>query len=276
LSDGSTGRYPVAMTALVGLALLANGSTPHSGPYAANVRRAVEYLLRQADPESGLIGGEPAGRPMFGHGFAMLFLAQVYGSEGQPALRRRIGEALSGAVGLTARSQSRLGGWFYTPDSTDDEGSVTITQMQGLRACANAGIAVPAETVERALAYIRSSANADGGISYRAAEPGRSRPGITCAAVATLYAGGAYEGALVESALRYARANVPLTAPSPAGGTHFFYSHLYLSQVMYFRGGQQWRDYFQGIRTWMLQCQQEIFINGFCWFTFCLALLLLV
>ncbi|MCK4284202.1 MAG: terpene cyclase/mutase family protein [Candidatus Brocadiae bacterium] len=231
LSDGSTGRYPTAITALAGLALLANGSTCYSGKHTTNVRAAVEYILQHADADTGLIGGQEAGRPMFGHGFAMLFLAQVYGSEGEPALQRRIRAALVNAV--------------------------TITQMQGLRACANAGIAVPSGTVKRALGYIRQSANPDGGIAYRAGVAGPSRSGITCAAVATMYAAGLYEDELVENAFRYATENVSVVAPSRAGGTHFFYSHLYLSQVVYFRGGRQWEEYFRGIRNWLLEAQNE-------------------
>jgi hypothetical protein len=257
LSDGSTGRFPTAISALAGLALLANGSTAYSGPQAENVRRAVRYLLDRADPTTGLIGGQESGRPMFGHGFAMLFLAQVYGSEGQPALRQRIREVLLGAVALTARSQSELGGWYYTPDSDEDEGAVTMTQLQGLRACANAGLPVPEETVARALDYIRKSARPDGGIAYRADRPGDSRPAITCAALASLYAAGIYEGELVERGLRYARANVPTTAPRPSGGTHFFYAHLYLSEVLYFRGGDEWRDYFEAISGWLAAMQRE-------------------
>ncbi|MHC4593195.1 MAG: prenyltransferase/squalene oxidase repeat-containing protein [Planctomycetota bacterium] len=257
LSDGSTGRYPVAMTALAGLALLASGNTCYSGAYAGNVRAAVEFLLQHADPETGLIATHEAGRPMFGHGFAMLFLAEAYGSEGQTTLQRRIHAALTKAVELTARTQSDLGGWYYTPDSDQDEGAVTVTQMQGLRGCASAGIPVPPQTVERALGYIHRSANSDGGIAYRAGEPGDSRPGITCAALATMYAAGMYEDELVENALRYARDNVPLSAPRRAGGTHFFYSHLYLSQVMYFRGRQDWRDYFSGIRAWLLEVRND-------------------
>jgi hypothetical protein len=214
----------------------------------------VEYLLRRSDPETGLIGGG-AGRPMFGHGFAMLFLCQVYGSEGQTALRRRIRGALEAAVDLTARSQSALGGWYYTPGSPEDEGAVTVTQMQALRACANAGIPVPRQTVEAAMGYIRQSANPDGGIAYRAGVPGPSRPGITCAALATLYAAGLYEGPLVEGAYRYARAHVSQTAPRAGGGLHFFYSHLYLAQVVYFRGGAQWRDYFAELSAWLVQAQ---------------------
>ncbi len=256
LSDGATGRYPVAMTALAGLALIAEGNTCYSGPHAERVRGAVKYLLRRSDPETGLIGGGP-GRPMFGHGFAMLFLAQVYGSEGQTALRRRVRAVLEAAVGLTAGSQSELGGWYYTPGSAEDEGAVTVTQMQGLRACANAGIPVPGRTVERALGYIRRSVNPDGGIAYRAGVPGESRPGITCAALATLYAGGLYEGPLVEAAYRFARANVALTAPRPTGGLHFYYSHLYLSQVMYFRGGAEWAHYFSELSDWLVRFQNE-------------------
>ena len=257
LSDGSTGMYPVAMSALAGLALLANGNTCYSGPYADNVRRAAEYLLQQADAETGLIGRQDAGRPMFGHGFAMLFLAEVYGSEAQPALQGRIATVLGNAVTLTARSQNRLGGWYYTPDSMQDEGAVTITQAQGLRACADAGIPVPPQTIQNALNYIRRSANPDGGIAYKASEPGESRAAITCAAIATMYASGLYHGEFVENALRYARQNIPLAGPSRQGGTHFYYAHLYLSQVMYFRGGSEWQDYFSGIRPWLIQVQNE-------------------
>src|SRR6185295_1471896 len=49
------GRYPTAMTALSGLAFLCEGSTTTQGKYADNVRRAVDYLIRQSRP-NGLIG----------------------------------------------------------------------------------------------------------------------------------------------------------------------------------------------------------------------------
>jgi squalene cyclase len=256
LSDGATGLYPTAMTSLAGLALLAEGNTCYSGPHAPNVRRAVEYLLQQADPATGLIGGYEGGRPMFGHGFAMLFLAQVYGTEGQEDLRRRIRAVLTKAIALTVSSQSKLGGWYYTPGSPEDEGAVTVTQMQGLRACADAGLPVPAATVEAAMAYIRRAANPDGGIAYRAGIPGESRPGITCAALAVMYAAGIYKSDLVTNALAYVQKNVATRAPSSAGGGHFFYEHLYLAQVMYFRGGDAWRDYSASLNAWLAEAQR--------------------
>jgi hypothetical protein len=59
----------------------------------------------------------------------------------------------------------------------------------------------------------------------------------------------------VENALRYALKTVPLSAPSHAGAVHFFYSHLYLSQAVYFRGQHEWQDYFGRIRSWLLEAR---------------------
>jgi hypothetical protein len=44
--------------------------------------------------------------------------------------------ALAGLALLAA------GGWYYSPDSDRDEGSVTVTQIQGLRAARNAELAL--------------------------------------------------------------------------------------------------------------------------------------
>jgi hypothetical protein len=243
------------MTALAGLALLADGNLPSSGHHAVAVRRAVDYLLAASDPVTGLIGGQEMGRPMFGHGYAMLFLAQVYGSEGDADLRKRIRETLQKAVELSVKAQNPWGGWYYTPTTENDEGAVTITQIQGLRACADAGIAVPPKSIDGAIGYIKKSVNPDGGIAYRASAPGESRPAITCAALAVLYSAGQYESELVKKALAYAMDNVPMTGVTARGGGHFFYAHLYLSQVMYIRGGEEWKQYFEPIRNWLLTAQ---------------------
>ena len=44
----TAGNYPTAMTALAGCALLCSGSTSTQGPYARNIRRAVDYLISQS------------------------------------------------------------------------------------------------------------------------------------------------------------------------------------------------------------------------------------
>src|SRR5262245_65085271 len=46
--EGSNGQYPVAMTALAGMALLAEGSTAQQGKYAKNIAKARDYLMSQS------------------------------------------------------------------------------------------------------------------------------------------------------------------------------------------------------------------------------------
>ena len=154
---------------------------------------------------------------MYGHGFATMYLAQVYGMEEDAKRQERLHRILTKAVAVISGSQSRYGGWYYTPESSSDEGSVTITQLQALRACRNAGITVPVKTIQGAVAYIKKSANSDGGIRYRAQGGGSSRPAITAAAVATLYFAGKYDDPMAEKALQYSLKRMPISG----GGASF-------------------------------------------------------
>ncbi|NOY29446.1 MAG: hypothetical protein GXP28_04485, partial [Planctomycetes bacterium] len=47
-----------------------------------------------------------------------------------------------------------------------DEGSTTITQVQGLRSCRNAAIPVPKEIIDKAIGYIHKCTHTDGGVQY--------------------------------------------------------------------------------------------------------------
>jgi len=249
--------YPSAMTALAGLALMAAGNTPTEGEYAVNVRRAVDYCLSCAN-RNGLIAriGEEGSRPMYGHGFSMLFLAQAYGMEQDPDLQRRIRRVLGRAVRLTSRSQSRDGGWLYTPDANGDEGSVTVTQIQALRAARNAGIKVPKSTINRAVQYIAKCANADGGISYSLRNRGSSRPAITAAAVATLYNAGEYDNPVALKALDYIKKHIQDGKSSRLWAGHAYYTTLYASQAMYLSGEENWRGFFPERRDHLVEQQK--------------------
>lgn len=248
---GQQGAYPTAMTALAGMALLGSGSTPSRGPHWQSVRRATDFLVSCAD-ETGLIGAPAEGRSMYGHGFATMFLAQVHGMEEDLPRRKRLVEVLEAAVRLIADSQSDAGGWLYTPEDDGDEGSVTVTQIQSLRACRNAGLIVPPTTVQGAVDYIRKCANPDGSIRYSLRSGGPGRAPITAAAVAVLYNAGRYEDPLAESALKYAVRNLPVNGRSG----HYFYAHLYLAQALYQQGGDRWADYYTSLAARLMREQQ--------------------
>ena len=240
---GNSGRYPTAMTALAGTALLCEGSTTTQGKYARNIRRAVDYLLGRSR-RNGLIGDPTRDdRYTYGHGFSMLFLSQVLGEEEDIDRRNELVEALGQAVVFTGRAQTKAGGWGYVSakDGNDfDEGSTTITQVQGLRGCRNAGVPVPKEIIDKAIAYIHKCTQSDGGVAYNS-KGGGSRPAITAAAVACLYNAGEYDSKYVPRQLEYCKGK--LKDISNRGFGHWHYAHYYYSQVMYREGGKTWEDY---------------------------------
>ncbi|MFN5470204.1 MAG: prenyltransferase/squalene oxidase repeat-containing protein [Pirellulaceae bacterium] len=239
----NTPPYPTAIAALAATAMLCSGSTATQGPYAKAISRAADFLLSKSR-DNGLIG-EPVAdiRYTYGHGFSMLFLSQVLGEEGFLERRKELVEALRKAVQFCGQAQTPSGGWGYVSarDGNDyDEGSTTITQVQGLRGCRNAGIPVPSQIIEAAKKYIYSCQNPDGGISYSSKQMGTSRPAITAASLATLYNAGDYDSKHVPEMLAYAKQKLhDINNESETFG-HWHYTYLYYSQVVYRQGDTEW------------------------------------
>lgn len=254
------GGYPVAMTSLAGLALLMDGNTTTQGRYAPQVDRAANYLLRSLTPTGLIARGEADSRPMYGHGFSMLFLAELHGMTDDVARAKEIQRVLGEAVQLTARAQSRLGGWIYTPDARNDEGSVTITQVQALRAARNAGVAVPKTVIDQAMEYLVISQNSDGGIRYTAATGGASRAPLAAAAVCCWYNAGEYDNPRAKRALEYCKQT--LKGDGPHGG-HDYYAHLYYAQALWIGNDPIWDDYFGKRRDFLLRQQNAT--EGYWW-----------
>ncbi len=253
---GGYGTYPAAMSGLAGMALIASGSTPTRGKYWREVRQSVDFLLKHADPRTGVVSvAQEEGRSMYGHGFATLYLASVYGMEEDTRKQERLKKVLDKAVELISASQSAAGGWLYTPDSNGDEGSVTVTQVQALRACRMAGIVVDKRTVDRAVDYIKRCQNPDGSIRYSLSSGGGGRPAITAAAVVVLYNAGVYDDQpFVEKAYEYCKKAIQVTVDNT--GYHY-YTHLYWSQALYQHGGKDWTDYYAKKSAWLLQQQKS-------------------
>lgn len=238
-------KYPTAMTALAGIAMLAEGSTTMQGKYAANIRKAVDYLTARSRT-NGLIGDPNRDdRYTYGHGFSMLFLSQILGEEEDVERREELIDVLTRAVIFTGRAQTTSGGWGYVSakdGNNFDEGSTTITQVQGLRGCRNAGIPVPKEIIDKAINYIKKCTGSDGGVRYNlAGAGGGGRAPITAAALACLFNAGDYDSKYVPKLLKYCRRN--LGNISNTGFGHWHYAHYYYSQVLYREGGKKWEDY---------------------------------
>jgi len=238
-------QYPVSMTALAGMAFLAHGHTTTRGQYADTVRKAQRYIMANARPD-GLISSanEYGGRSMYGHGFSLLFLSCAYGMETDERTRRRMHQIIDKAVIMTAKAQSPLGGWTYTPNS-GDEGSVTITQMQALRAAHNAGFTVPEATVNKGVKYLENCKTPEGGIRYSFHSGNQTRLPISAAAITCLYSAGEYDSPLAESCLDYVFGRFQAQRDRfSKGGGHDYYAHLYAAQAFYQAGDDYWDAYF--------------------------------
>jgi hypothetical protein len=252
-ADGSFGRgrygRNVGITALAGIAFMADGHLPGRGVYGDVVERALEFVLAHST-ESGLLAAETSHGPMYGHGFAALFLAEIYGMNSQD---RRVHDALVKAVELIVGTQNDEGGWRYNPVPYDADVSVTIAQVMALRAARNAGIRVPRETIDRAVEYIRACQNPDGGFKYMLHTGGSAWP-RTAAGVATLFYAGIYEDDSIDRGIEYLmRVSLPgETRPSEA---HYYYGHYYAVQAMYLAGGEHWQRWWPAIRTELLSRQ---------------------
>jgi hypothetical protein len=241
----ANGMYPSAMTGMAGIALLAEGSTATQGKYAPNIRDAVEYLIKKSR-QNGLIGDDSDDRYTYGHGFGLLFLSQVFGEEEDETRRQELVDVMTKAVKFCGQSQTKAGGWGYVSakDGGDfDEGSTTITQVQALRGCRNAGIPVPKEVIDKAIGYIHrcSLQQGAGGVQYNI-HGGGGRPPISAAAIACLFNAGDYDDKFVPNLLKYCDKNLGDIASNNDYG-HWHYAHYYFAQVKYRQGGKDWETY---------------------------------
>lgn len=231
--DGSFGRNlyrgDAGVTSLAGMAFMASGSTPGRGPYGEHVGGALDYVLRRARPDGFITGEDPQmNRPMYGHGFAVLFLAECAGMSRRADLHRK----LAAGVKLIVGCQNEEGGWRYFPRPEEADISVSVCELTALRAARNAGVGVPKETIDRAVAYMRKCQNSDGGFMYQLSG-GPSAVPRSAAAFVGFYNAGFYDAAVLDPAADYLQA-----APPDPADPFFFYACYYLSQAAHFRGGE--------------------------------------
>jgi hypothetical protein len=242
----------VAVCSLAGLAFLSQGSTPGRGMYGRAIRRLLDYVLKN-EQENGFICNPAATShgPMYDHGFGTLFLAEVYGMAQRDDLRDR----LTRAVKLIVTSQNKEGGWRYEPRPVEADISVTVSQIMALRAAHNAGVYVPAETMDRCIDYVKRCQNADGGFMYML-QGGPSRFPRSAAGLVALYSVGIYEGDEVTRAVDYVMKHLPSKA-EPLRDTHYLYGQYYAVQAMWQAGGEYWEKWYPAIRETLLAQQSR-------------------
>src|ERR1043166_8913989 len=170
--EGDGGKHPVAMTGLVGLALLMEGKPSNDSrmgasrftkrKYSAEIRKAALWLLENSKADrDGLIFSEHVSettRYMQGHGLATLFLAGTLDGEADEARLKKLTDILNRAVKYIVKAQSTQGGWYHTSKVEGHDFAditTTVIQIQALQAASNAGIAIPEDAIGSAEDYLK-------------------------------------------------------------------------------------------------------------------------
>jgi hypothetical protein len=254
--EASGGAYPTTMTALAGMAFLMEGSTIRDGKYSEKIRKATDWFMERSQ-RTGLLGNPSnpteSSRYMYGHGYGMLFLATVYGEEEDGDRRRKLERILTKAVEFAGNAQTNRGGWGYVSAADGngfDEGSVTITQMQGLRAARNAGIVVPKKIIDRAHDYLKKCTTPRGGVIYSLAHGqafnGAERPTLTASAIACMFSAGEYNSEIGKKWLKYCQQTIPIDKSGRDSFGHWEYTHYYYAQSIYILGEKGYDRLFPG------------------------------
>lgn len=234
--DGSISnsrRYPVASTSLAIMAYTAAGHQPTDlTPQGKVLRDALRYILDQDKQTGEGYYGQADNSRMYGHGITTLMLCEMLGMGIDQDQDRQIRDRAERAIDLILkaqavkkRSQQYHGGWRYEPSSTDADLSITVWQVMALRAGKSAGIDVPAQAIDDAVAYLERSyketGRETGGFGY---EPGQHpRYATTAAGLLAMQVCGRYEHEQVIGAARFLRE----LGPQPHEQWFFYGSYYY-------------------------------------------------
>ena len=237
-----------APNALALLACMGRGHVPGRGPYRDVLEKGKNCILRTQDDNGLFVPQRIAGSgPMYQQGLATLAMAEMYGMDPDPELEI----ALRKAVDLLVRCQSEAGGWRYQPTPSDQDLSVTVMQIVALRAANNAEIPVPAETIEKAVNYVKSCYHPEGGYGYQAPE---QRPQTSAAGIVSLQLLGRYTDETIPKSLDFI-GGLPVEWGDGGGINYFYYFHYYAIQANYQAGGQYWANWHPRVRELFLEHQ---------------------
>jgi len=251
------GEGHLGVTALCGMAFLAGGHLPDRGRHREVVQRAENFVVQRAQ-QTGLLSS--AGTRMYSHAFGTLFLAEVYGMAGNA----RAKQTLEAAVNLIVDTQNAHGGWRYNAFDRQTDLSVTVCQLQALRAARNIGIRVPVGTIDRAMAYVKKSraTGYDHGLYYYkiygAGQYEKPREyAINAAAMTALSSAGVHDDDLSDPVLSFLEEDYPNLA-SGYYRDHFYYwyGNYYAAQAFYQFGGPRLRAFFSRLARDLLDAQR--------------------
>jgi hypothetical protein len=248
------GQTPdIGCTAMVGLALMAQGNTPIEGPRSREIRKIVNFLLTKVEnmpndditQEQGTQLQNKIGRHAHSF-FAALFLAEVSGEgyDSEP-VRQALRKVVAAIVG-TQTSDGHWGNQSWAPTLG------TVMGWVSLRAAHYSGIKVgnsPENTAEHLVKQMSGTQRNEGGSWMHTLY--KNATGIR-----VLYALGRENDDVAKKAFADVLGLVKRdnTAFSQAGGEEYLAFHL-ITETMLQKGGEDWKTWFPVVRDKIVSVQ---------------------
>lgn len=244
----------IGTTAMVGLALMAQGGTPVQGPNHTMLNRLTRFLVTQADNMSpNDITGQTAtqlqnkiGRHAHSF-FAALFFSQIVG-QGKNQLATE--EALRRVLGAIVRAQDSDGSW-----GSESWAPVlgTVMGWVSLRASHQAGLTVgaaPQKTAEHLLKKMQRNINNQRGWMHQLYK--------NATGIRVLFEMQEEHHDIAQKAFKdvlelVTKGNTPFTQ---AGGEEFLAFHL-ITETMLKKGGDDWNAWFPVVRDKLIRVQNQ-------------------
>lgn len=246
----------VVVTSLAALAMMANGSTPRSGPYARNIEKAARYLLRTVAPGHKGKGRTASGMSFEGFGnwdigFAALFL----GEYSLHVRNSKIATKIKWLIEKIVDNREPNGGWGHAKNFAYKDLVVATTAcLSGLGSLKLAGFKVPTDVIGEGVEYFEdSSAGGIVGYSPRPGQKGWGKAGRASGAAYSMFKLGV-QGKYFQRVVKYIQKNVKSIPEDHASPTlHYLFGGLF-TRVL---GGKYWREFVINFRDLWLGAQKE-------------------
>lgn len=246
------------------LAFLAAGHMPGRGKYGETVQRAMQYVLRGAQP-SGLLNIAEERRGMYNHGLSTFVLGQLYGMSADA----RLGPVLDRAIGLIAQTQCDDGGWDYVArrQSNGHDLSLAVMQALALRSAVDIGFDVPPAVVDLAIKSVREHYTPQGCDRNAPEEVQKNHPGrftyskgggnatlaMAAAGVVCLQEFGQYDDWRIAKNIDIILADIekhadPSVMAAQRRAPFDAYTLYYVAQALYQVGGEPWKKGYPRLR----------------------------
>lgn len=242
--------------ALVGMAFLSKGHLPTEGRYADALNRCIDFILA-SQKENGLLEkGSGGSGPMYAHNIATLFLSEVSGMV-DPERQSKIAQVLPGALKVILEAQQvekreqHQGGWRYHPGSRDSDTSCSGWALMALRSAKLNGAAVPAKSIDDAVAYLRRHQDVKTG-TFGYMKTSDHALSLTGMGLLGLELSGLHGSPESKAAADY----VMKTFRNVTENKYVTYANYYNAQAMFQMGGRYWEEFAPWLYSTYLEKQR--------------------